>query len=251
MRERRLLRCARVRQQRACGRHGDRNIVRAERCQVARTKLLRERAFRAGVVEMPCGERAQRRCGAAQRRRRHIFGQQQLSRLDALERRRGFVRRNFGDGQSTRRKAEPRDPASRFPADDRSENAVALRLEQIRFRHRSGRDDARNLAFERPLRRCRIAELLDDDHALAVLHQPREMLLDRMIRNARHRNRRARRLTARCERDVEKPCGAFVAIKQLVEIAHPIEHELVGMLRLDAPVLLHHRRVAGKIVLRR
>ena len=37
-----------------------------------------------------------------------------------------------------------------------------------------------------------------------------------------------------------------VVVEQLVEIAHPVEQELVRMLRLDAQILLHHRRVRGE-----
>ena len=34
-----------------------------------------------------------------------------------------------------------------------------------------------------------------------------------------------------------------VVVEDLVEVAHPIEQQRVGVLRLDAQVLLHHRRV--------
>ena len=63
-----------------------------------------------------------------------------------------------------------------------------------------------------------------------------------MIRHARHRNRAAGGLAARSQRDVEERRRALrVAVEQLVEIAHAVEHELVGMLSLYPKVLLHHR----------
>ena len=65
-----------------------------------------------------------------------------------------------------------------------------------------------------------------------------------MVGHAGHRDRRAGRLAARGERDVEQPRGALgVVVEELVEVAHPVEDELVRMLRLDAQILLHHRRV--------
>jgi hypothetical protein len=36
-----------------------------------------------------------------------------------------------------------------------------------------------------------------------------------------------------------------VVVEELVEVAHPVEQQLVRMLRLGAEVLLHHRRVTG------
>jgi len=38
-----------------------------------------------------------------------------------------------------------------------------------------------------------------------------------------------------------------VVVEQFVEIAHPVEHQDVGMFGLDAQVLLHHRRVLGEV----
>src|SRR5258708_3202805 len=53
---------------------------------------------------------------------------------------------------------------------------------------------------------------------------------------------------ARGEREVEQARGALgVVVKHLVEIAHAVEEQHVGVLRLDAQVLLHHGRGARKI----
>jgi len=47
------------------------------------------------------------------------------------------------------------------------------------------------------------------------------------------------------EGDIEQLGGLLrVFIEDLVEIAHAVEHQLVGVLVLQAPVLLHHWRVA-------
>jgi hypothetical protein len=70
------------------------------------------------------------------------------------------------------------------------------------------------------------------------------VLVERVVGDARHRDRRAGRLAACGQRDVEQPRGALgVAVEELVEIAHPIEQQPVRMLVLEPEVLLHHRRV--------
>ena len=72
----------------------------------------------------------------------------------------------------------------------------------------------------------------------------RQILLDRVEGHAGHLDRRAGRLAARGQRDVEQPRGALgVVVEQLVEVAHAVEQQHVRMLRLDAQVLLHHRRM--------
>jgi hypothetical protein len=68
-------------------------------------------------------------------------------------------------------------------------------------------------------------------------------------RHSRHRDRLARRLAARRERDIEQPRGALgVVVEQLVEIAHAIEQQHVGVLRLQAQVLLHHGCMLVRLV---
>jgi hypothetical protein len=128
----------------------------------------------------------------------------------------------------------------------RPERRVALGLQEPGVGQRPGRHDARDLALDEALARRRVADLVDDDRALAACDQAREMLVERVIRDARHRDRRAGRLPARGQRDVEQPRGALgVAVEELVKIAHPIEQQPVRMLVLEPKVLLHHGGVSG------
>ena len=146
-----------------------------------------------------------------------------------------------------RREIEPRD-ARPVPARIHGdEQAVALGVEQVGIGHRARRDDAQHLALHRPLARRRVADLLADRDGLAQLHELREVAIDGVVGHAGHRDRRAGRLSARGQRDVEQPRGALrVVVEKLVEIAHPVEEQLVRMLRLGAEVLLHHRRMARR-----
>src|SRR5258708_343255 len=70
-----------------------------------------------------------------------------------------------------------------------------------------------------------------------------------MHRHGGHLHRRAGGVAARGERDVEE-AGAFlgVVVEELVEVAHPVEHQDVGMLALDAEILLHHGGVIDRLV---
>ena len=129
----------------------------------------------------------------------------------------------------------------RSPDGEGGEQRVASCLEQRVVRDRARRDDAHDLAFDRALGLRRIADLLADRDRLALAHGAREVGVERLHRHARHRNRLAARLAARGERDVEQPRRpARVVEEQLVEIAHAVEQQHVGVLRLDAQVLLHN-----------
>jgi len=53
-------------------------------------------------------------------------------------------------------------------------------------------------------------------------------------------------LAALGQRDIEGGRGLDrIVEEQLVEIAHPVEQQMVGMHRLDRQVLAHHRRGIG------
>src|SRR5215831_15429805 len=69
-----------------------------------------------------------------------------------------------------------------------------------------------------------------------------------MERHARHRNGCATGLASSSKRDIDELRRSLgIVEKELVEIAHAIEKQHVGILRFDAQILLHHRRVGGKI----
>ena len=248
VRERRQLRRGRVVEQRARRARGDRRVLRAEGGEVARADLLRERA-RAGLgVEVPRRPRAHRHAGAGAPAPRRRPRAREFGHVQPIERRGEFGRGHVDQSDAAGREVEPGDAGALARDRAGGEQAARARVEQARVGHRARRHDPRHLALDRALRRRRVAELLDDHHRLAQAHQSREVLLDRVVRHARHRDRRAGGLAARGERDVEQARGALgVVVEELVEVAHPVEHELVRMLGLDAEVLLHHRRVRGRV----
>ena len=67
-----------------------------------------------------------------------------------------------------------------------------------------------------------------------------------MVGHARHLDRFSAGRAAPGKGNVEQPSGFFRIIeKQFVEIPHAIKHQHLGMLRLDAQVLLHHGGVCS------
>jgi hypothetical protein len=121
---------------------------------------------------------------------------------------------------------------------------VALVIEQRRIRQRAGRDDARDLAFDRAFRGIRVTDLLADRNRLAELDELGEVLFDGVIGHACHLDRFACGSATRGQRDIEQARSVLRVVEEkLVEVAHAVEDEHVRMLCLDAQVLLHHGRM--------
>jgi hypothetical protein len=179
-----------------------------------------------------------------------VLGQQQLGRLDALQRCRGIGVRDIGQRDVPGREVQPRDSGAIAVGDDGCERRIAPGIEQSNVSKRTGGHDARDLALDQPLARRGVADLVDDHRALPAVQQAHQMLLERVIGHAGHRDRRAGRLAASRQRDVEQPRGALgVGVEQLVEIAHPVEQQPVRMLVLEPQVLLHHWSVVCRYCL--
>ena len=141
--------------------------------------------------------------------------------------------------------ARPKRLATRLTA---TQDRIALLGEQVALGQRARRDDADDLALDRPLGRADLADLLADRDRFAEPDQLGEVAVDRVHRHAGHRDRLAGARAARGQGDVEQAMRALrVVEEELVEVAHPVEEERVGMLGLDAQVLLHHRRVADRL----
>ena len=250
VRERRGLRAGGVVEQRAGGAHGEVEILDAEGREVARAELSRQRTGCGRGVEAPGRQRARRHGRTPRHGNAGGVRDQQLGDVEAFQRRGGLGGGHLGQRELSRRQIEPGD-AGAMPSWIRGDQqAVALGVEQVGVGHRAGRDHAQHLALDRSLARRRIADLLADRDRLAELHQLGEIAVDRMERHARHRDRRAGRLSARGERDVEQARRALrVVVEQLVEVAHPVEQKLVRMLRLGAQILPHHGRMGGEFCL--
>ncbi len=242
VRQRRFLRIAYILQEAAGCRDRERSLRAAEARQVARLKLLTQRARRCLQVEVP------RRALASERRNprgRRLLGHEQLGRPQPLDlARERFAALRFEHAEAAARQFEPSEAEAIALAAQGGEQLVAALFQERLVRHRAWRYHAYHLAFDRALRFGRVADLLADRHRFAAPHELGEVAFDAVERHARHRDRLAGRLTACGQRDVEQPRRALrVVEEQLVKVAHAIEQQRVRVLRLQAQVLLHHGSV--------
>ncbi len=238
-----------VGKQAAGGADGQRQVLAAEALEVLGGELLAEALECRIAIEIPGRATAHTAAFFQWQTLRPIVGDQQFRRAQALQfREQGFPALEFLHAEAAAGDVQHRQAEQALITDYRSQQVVATLVEQCLVAHRAGGDDAHHLAFYRPFAGRRIADLLADHHRLAKLHQPRQITLGGMERNACHRDRRARRLPACGQGDVEQRGGFLgIVVEQLIEVAHAVEHQLVRMLALESPILLHHRRMGGKV----
>jgi hypothetical protein len=125
---------------------------------------------------------------------------------------------------------------------------VAAGLEQAFLGEGSGGDEAHDLALYHRFRAALaglggVLDLLADGDAEALADQCQEVALGRVDRHTAHGDVGAEMLAALGQGDVEGGRGGLgVGKEHLVEVAHPVEQQRVGVLCLDGVVLRHHRR---------
>ncbi len=125
--------------------------------------------------------------------------------------------------------------------EDAGEQVLAPFLQESFIGDGTRRHDAHHLAFHRTLGFARDPALLADRDGFALADQFRQVGIESDHRHAGHGNRRSGGGAALGERNIQERRGtAGIVVKHFVEIAHAIEQQHVGMLRLDAQVLLHH-----------
>ena len=179
-------------------------------------------------------------------RQAFAFGQQDFRRLQTRQLVGEFVRRRQLGFEFAALQRCPRDGDVFFIRVHRRDAVGFLVFQKRRVGQRAGRNDAHDFALHRPFARADFAHLLAHRHAFAHLHQPRQILLRRVKRHTRHLNRHAVHLPARGQGDVQQLRRFHRVIqKQLVKIAHAVKHQLVGVLRFDVEILLHHRGNSG------
>ncbi len=122
------------------------------------------------------------------------------------------------------------------------QNGFGLVAQQFGVGQRAWRDDPYYLAFDRALAGGHVADLFADGDRLTELDEFGQVAFQGMKGHTGHDHRLARRLAAPCQRDVEQARGFFsIGKKDLIEVAHAVENQGVGVLCLDAQVLGHHR----------
>ena len=223
--------------------------VGAEAGQAGHLELGAELALAERGVELPGRPVGDRGARLGERRRNVVAVDQHLGRGQPAEPAGQVALGAFGESEPAAAHRQPGQADRRSLPGDGEQRRIAAVAEQRPVGERAGRDDADHLALDRPLGARCVADLLADRDRLAEPDQPRQVGVDRMRRHAGHRDRLAAGLAACGQRDVEQPVRPpRIVEEQLVEVAHPVEEERVGMGGLDAQVLLHDRRVVGRIL---
>ena len=138
-------------------------------------------------------------------------------------------------------------------AEQRGQEIMRARVEQAFLGKRPRRDEADDVTANHRLRPALprlggVLELLAHSDAMTLGDETLEIVVSRAHRHAAHRNVLALMLAALGERDAERARGDLgVLEEQLVEIAHAVEQEAIGVRRLDLEILGDHWRGAGSV----
>ena len=222
-------------EQRRGGGQGHRHLVGPEAGQVAGAEVGGEQAPGGLGVELPVGQPAQAGGELLEQRQAQAVGDQHLGRAQALELGGELGRVAFEHAEVAIGEVEPRQAQHAAVQVEGQQRRVGLVVEQRRVGEGARRDDARHRALHRPLGGARVAHLLGDHHRFAQLDEARQVLLHRVVGHAGHLDRLACGRAARGEGDVHQPRGLLgVLEEQLVEVAHAVEEEGVGVVLLDA-----------------
>ena len=239
--------CLRVVEQRARGADGGSEPVRTEAGEIPRPEVLRQGSHRALLVEVPGRERLHRNASRLRAGKRHPVRDQQLRGSEPLQLGLQARHARLHDRERAGSEIERGDAQHTIAQRHGRQHAVTLFVEERGVGQRAGRDHAHDLALDRSFRLGGIAKLLADGDRLSARDQLCEVLLDRVERHPRHRDRFARGSATRREGDVEQPRRLLRILEEkLVEVPHAVEEQHVGTFRLEAQILLHHRRVGGR-----
>ena len=119
---------------------------------------------------------------------------------------------------------------------------MRVALEDVLFDQRAGRDDAHDVAAHELVRHRRF-ELLGERDDAPLRDELGEIAVERVMRNARHRDAPPAARFFRGERDRERARDRLgVLAVRFVEIADAREQDRFGITVLHPEVLLEHRR---------
>ncbi len=136
--------------------------------------------------------------------------------------------------------------------EDCGEEIMGPGIEQALLGERARCDQADHIAPHHGLRPAlprlrRVLNLFADRNAMALRDQALEIFVSGMDRHTAHGDVLAEMLAALGQRDAERPAGdGGILEEQLVEIAHAVEQEAIGVGRFDLQILGHHRRGDGR-----
>ena len=224
-------------------------VLGVQALQAGHTELRAELAQAQRRVELPGLAVGDRQPRGEHRLRMLLAVDQHLGRRQARQPRAEFALATLRQADLALCHRQPGQADGLALGRERQQDRVLLVGQQFRIGDGAGRHDAHHLALDRALGCADLADLLGDRHRFAKPDQLAQVGLERMHRHPGHDDRFAAALAARGQCDVQQRVGlAGIVEEDLVEVPHAIEHQRVGMVGLDAKVLLHHGRVLAEIV---
>ena len=125
---------------------------------------------------------------------------------------------------------------------DRGEPDVRRRIELCRVGDGAGGDNANDLALDETFRLFRIFDLIADRNPLIGTDEFGGVRLKLMVREAAHRDGVVGPFAPRGQRQFQETAGFLgIFVEHLVEVAHAVQQDRVGMLLLQRLVLPQHR----------
>jgi hypothetical protein len=238
-----------VGQQRAGGGLRLHQVLRLPGRKAGGLQMFQQLALAQTGVKLPVGpHRDRHRASHGQRAQPGLEGgrgtgaEEQLTRRNAAHPVGQFVGRALGQVHLALGDAQPGQPAAVARAlVHRQQHRLGLVAQQFQVGQCARGHHTHHLAFHRTFGGGHVAHLLTNGHRFPQLDEPRQVGIDRMKRYARHHHRRTSRLATLRQRDVKQARGFFcIGKKQLVEIAHAIKQQGVGVVCFQAQVLGHH-----------
>ena len=242
-----LLRLFQIMQQRAAGPHEFGLVVQAKGLRFLHA--LRRQHAPCGPRKVKGRARLAHKANALQqamRRQGHVLGQEQFARGELLRplpqlagpanlHARPLARGNVGPGEG---------PLAAVRIEqERAEVVVALAVQIGVIQHRGRGDHPGDGPLHKPLGLSRILHLIADGHMVALVHELGQIGLRRMPGHAAHGHGVLAVLAAAGQGDLQfARRGDGVIEEEFVKVAHAVEEQGIGMLGLDAQVLLEHGR---------
>ena len=177
----------------------------AEAREVARAELFAQLPLGAAGFEVPRRALPHADVAATLQPLQRVLGNEQFRRAESFqlcgER---FLARRLQCMKAAARELEPGEAEAVGAGGDCRQQRVATFLEQRVVGDGAGRDDTHHLPFDRAFRLGGVADLFADRDRLALAHGTRQVVVERLHRHARHRDRLAAGRAAGRQRDIEQ-----------------------------------------------
>ncbi len=241
-----LLGVGHVLEQTAGRRDGQGQAGAPEAAQILGAELAGQVAFGAVRVEMPGRAAGQTPLQTQALGQGAILGEQDFRRPQPFQfAPQGRLAAQLLDGKATAAQVQAGQAVATGTGVQGQQQVVPALIQQSFVGDGAGRQDPGHPAFHWSLAGGRIPHLFANGHRYAQLDQSRQVGFRRMVGHARHGDGGAAGLAPFGEGDVQQAGGPLrVLVKEFVEVPHAIEQQQIRMLRLEAQVLAHDRRMA-------